>query len=130
MRISAAGVNFLLVGEAGSNEEKGILDSGEPLESQVLKVARHGSKSFPSVDFLARVVPWVTIVTVEGVADRRGGLPIPDAVLSLQNTGARIFNTETDGATTVEAKNGSLAVHTYRGTETVVMPGGERPKIP
>ena len=68
MRISAGGMNFLLPGDAGRNAEKGILASREPLESQVLKVAHHGSKSSTSRDFLARVAPRVAIISSEAGA--------------------------------------------------------------
>ena len=48
MRISAKGMNFLLPGDASKKAEEGILASQEPLASQMLKVAHHGSKSSSS----------------------------------------------------------------------------------
>jgi competence protein ComEC len=130
MRIGAGGMNFLLPGDAGRNAEKGILASGEPLGSQVLKVAHHGSKSSTSSDFLARVAPRVAIVSSEGGGDGGGGLSNPEMLEGLQNTRARIFRTDTDGATTVEGKDGSLTVRTYRGTEAVVITGVGGPLLP
>jgi competence protein ComEC len=125
MRISAGGMNFLLPGDAGSKAEEGILSSGEPLESQVLKVAHHGSKSSTSSEFLARVAPRVAIINSEAGGEG-GDLPNPETVEFLQNAGARIFRTDTDGATTVEWNRGSLVVRTYRGSEAVVMTGHGR----
>ena len=84
----------------------------------------------PGRDFLARVAPRVAIISSEGGADERGGLPNPETLEVLQNAGARIFRTDTDGATTVEWKEGSLVVRTYRGTETVVMTGEGKPMVP
>jgi competence protein ComEC len=123
MRISAGGMNFLLPGDVSNNAEKAILAAGEPLESQVLKVAFYPSNSSPNRNFLAHVAPRVAIIGSERGPHARGGLPTSEMLEVLQNAGARIFHTDTDGATTVEWKEGSLVVRTYRGTETVVMTG-------
>jgi competence protein ComEC len=123
LRISANGMNFLLPGDAGKIAEKGLLSSAEPLESQVLKLAHHGTKSSTSADFLARVAPRVAIVSSEGPDNGLGHFPSPEILEALQNAGARVFRTDLDGAITVQWKDGSLVVRTYRGTETVVMTG-------
>jgi len=118
MRISANGMNFLLPGDASKRAEEGILASQEPLESPVLKVAHHGSKSSSSAEFLARVAPRVAIISTE--AQGVGGLPNAATLEALQNAGARVFRTDIDGATTVEWKDGALTVQTYTGTAMVV----------
>ena len=123
MRISADGMNFLLPGDTSSNAEKAILAAGEPLQSQVAKVAIVGHKSSPSSDFLARAAPRVAIFGSEGGTHARGGLPNPEISRVLQNAGARIFCTDNDGATTVEWKQGSLVVRTYKGIKTEIMMG-------
>ena len=130
IRISAGGTSFLLEGDAGRDAEEGILASRGPLESQALKSGHLGSKSSPSVDFLARIVPRVAIVSLEDGAGGGAGLANSNALMSLQNAGARIFNTATDGATTVEGTEGGLEVRTYSGTKTVVMPGEGNAKLP
>jgi competence protein ComEC len=130
MRISASRVNFLLPGDAGRNAEKGILASREPLGSQVLEVPYYRAKSTTHRDFLARVAPRVAIISSEAGGDRGGDLPTPETLEILQNTGARIFRTDTNGATTVEWKEGSLVVRTYRGSETVILAGEGRPTLP
>jgi competence protein ComEC len=125
IRISAGGMNFLLPGDAGKDAEKGILSSGEPLESQVLKMGHHGSKSSASRDFVAHVAPRVAIVSSES-GGGGGDLPNAETLEILENSGARIFRTDTDGATTVEANGGSLVVRTFRGSEVVIMMGAGR----
>jgi competence protein ComEC len=125
MRIGAGGMKFLLPGDAGSNAEKGILASGEPLESQVLKVGHRRSRSSTSREFLTRVAPRVAIISLEGVG-RGGDVPNPETLSVLENAGARIFRTDIDGATTVEWKDGALTVRTYTSAETVVIKGERR----
>ena len=129
MRISAGGMNFLLPGDAGINAERGILASGEPLESQVLKVGHHGSKSSTTRDFLAHVAPRVAIFSSEA-GGGGGDLPNPEMLDTLENAGARIFRTDTDGATTVEWNGGTLVVRTYAGAKTVVMTGAGKAALP
>ena len=77
------------------------------------------------ISWRALLLAWRLSAPRAGQA--RGGLPTPEMLEVLQNAGARIFRTDTDGATTVEWKEGSLVVRTYRGTETVVMGGDSYP---
>jgi competence protein ComEC len=130
LRISAKGMNFLIPGDGGKIAQEGMLDSHEPLESQVLTVAHHGTKSSSSAEFLARVAPRVAIVNSESGADTRGSNANSDLLESLQSTGARIFRIDLDGATTVEWKDGGLTVRTFTGTGTVIFTGvGESPAV-
>ena len=64
LRLTYHGASVLLPGDISTKVEQELLASGEPLESQVLKVAHHGSNSSSSPEFLARVNPRVAIVTV------------------------------------------------------------------
>jgi competence protein ComEC len=123
VRISAGGMSILLPGDAGKDAQKGILASRETLESQVLTVPHYGSISSASRDFLARVAPSVAIVSSEA---RGGGgdWPNPETLQALENAGARVFRTNTDGATTVEGSDGSLVVRTYQGSEALTITGG------
>ena len=126
MRISVGGASFLLLGDAGRNAEKEMLASREPLESQVLKVAHHGSRSLVSKGFLARVAPRVAMVSSEA-GGGGGDLPNPETLEALENASARIFRTDTDGATTVEGREGSLVVRTFKSPEAVVITGEGEP---
>jgi beta-lactamase superfamily II metal-dependent hydrolase len=129
MRIRAGGISFLLPGDAGKDTENGILAAAEPLESLVLEVRHHGSESSTNRDFLARVAPRVAILSSEA-GGKGGGLPNSETLEALENAGARIFRTDTDGATTVEWNGEALVVRTYRGSDAVVMTGEGRPAPP
>jgi competence protein ComEC len=120
MRVSAVGMNFLLPGDAGREVEKGILASPEALESQVLKVAHHGSRAATSRAFLVRVDPRVALITSEA-GGAAADMPNAETLEALEKAGARIFRTDTDGATTVEGKDGRLVVRTYTSSEAVVV---------
>jgi competence protein ComEC len=124
MRITARGMSLLLPGDVSRNAQRQLLASGELLESQVLKLARHGSRSSTSPEFLARVAPRVAIDT-PGFGGFRN-LPDPQTLEALRNAGARILRTDTDGATTVQWTERSLVVRTYGAGEAVVETGVAR----
>jgi len=130
LQISASGMNFLLPGDAGKVTEEALLASPEPLESQVLKVAHHGSSTSSSADFLARVAPRVAIISSGGPDNGAGEFPNSTTIEAVRKAGARVFRTDIDGATTVDWQDGSLVVRTYRNPEEVVITGEGREPIP
>jgi competence protein ComEC len=95
----------LLPGDIGSQVEQALLASREPLQSQVLKVAHHGSNSSTGTEFLARVNPRVAIVT--GGSGGFGNLPSPETLERLRARGIRVFRSDVDGATTVQMRDSS-----------------------
>jgi len=116
LRLSYHGASVLLPGDISSQVEQALLASGEPLESQVLKVAHHGSNSSTSPEFLARVNPHVAIVT--GGAGGFGNLPSPETLERLRGRGIGVFRSDVDGATTVQMRDSSLAVRCYGALPT------------
>jgi competence protein ComEC len=118
LRLTYHGASVLLPGDISTEVEQALLASGEPLESQVLKVAHHGSNSSTSTEFLARVNPRVAIVT--GGAGGSGNLPSPETLGRLRGRGIRVFRSDVDGATTVQMRDSSLAVRCYPGFLTTL----------
>jgi competence protein ComEC len=129
MQISTGGMIFLLAGNSGGKAGRGVVTLGQALESPLLKVAYHGGKPSTQPDFPTRVAPRVVILSSGGVTEARRGALNSEPLEALQNAGARIFRTDIDGATTVEWKDGSLVVRTYRGAEAVVTKSGGRPAL-
>jgi len=111
LRLSYCGSSLLLPGDISKNVERELAASGEPLESQVLKVAHHGSNSSTSLEFLARANPRLAIIT--GGSGGFGNLPSPETLERLRERGIQVFRPDLDGATTVQMSGGSLAVHCY-----------------
>jgi ComEC/Rec2-related protein len=108
LHLTYHGASVLLPGDISSKVERELLASGEPLESQLLKVAHHGSHTSTSLEFLARVNPRLAIIT--GGSGDFGNLPSPETLERLREREIRVFRSDVDGATTVEIQNGSLAV--------------------
>ena len=118
LRLSYHGASVLLPGDISTKVEQELLASGERLESQVLKVAHHGSNSSTSSEFLARVNPRLAILT--GGSGGFGNLPSPETLGRLRERGIRVFRSDVDGATTVEVSDGSFAVRCYPGPLTTL----------
>jgi competence protein ComEC len=111
LRLTYHGGSVLLTGDISTKVERELLASGQGLESQVLKVAHHGSNSSSSAEFLARVNPRLAMVT--GGSGDFGNLPSPETLARLRERGIRVFRSDVEGATTVQFRDGSLAVSCY-----------------
>jgi competence protein ComEC len=111
LRLTYHGGSVLLTGDISTRVEQELLASGQDLDSQVLKVAHHGSNSSSSEEFLARVNPRLAILT--GGSGDFGSLPSPETLERLRERGIRVFRPDVDGATTVEMSDGLRAM-TFR----------------
>lgn len=90
------GMKVLFTGDAGSAVESGLLDEGEDVSSDVLKVGHHGSSSASTEDFLRSVHPaWAVISVGSG---NRYGLPKQEIERRLLRLGAKVLRTDQVGA--------------------------------
>lgn len=55
--------SFLFVGDAGEEEEKGLIVSGQNLKAEVLKIGHHGSNTSSSQEFIQAVSPQFAVIT-------------------------------------------------------------------
>ncbi len=102
----------LLTGDIEAPVEQHLLDRGTTLESQVLKVAHHGSRTSTTPAFVARVRPSIAVVSAG--ADNRFGHPHPGTLAALENAGATIYRTDRDGAVTLRSDGVRWQVTTMR----------------
>jgi len=85
IRVSYGKVSFLLCADIGMEAERYLADNRADLQSDVLKVAHHGSKGSSSDDFLAIVKPASAVISAG--ADNRFGHPGKE---TLQRLAARV----------------------------------------
>jgi competence protein ComEC len=121
MRVSVEGASLMLPGAAGRKVEKQLLESGEQIESDVLKVGNRGSRPSSGPDFISRVAPRVAIVSTEG--EGAGSSANAETLAALRDAGALILRTDTEGAATVAWKGGGLTTRSYGGSGKVVTMG-------
>ncbi len=88
-------MSFLFEADITSKQEQVLINSGENLQSEVLKVAHHGSKYSTSDLFLAAVEPQVAVIS-----DGKNNVyhfPTADVLQRLDKFGIKIFRTDING---------------------------------
>ena len=113
LRISYGTVDMLLTGDAGKGTEEQLLKTGYALDSEILKVAHHGSSYSTGPAFLERVHPGVAVIPV-GV-DNPYGHPAEATLAALQQAGVVVYRTDRDGDILVTSDGISYKVQTARG---------------
>lgn len=82
MRLAYGDVRFLLAGDIAAAAENYLIRRAAPLQSQVLKVAHHGSKSSTTAAFLRAVRPQWAVISAG--ADNSYGHPHPTVMARLE----------------------------------------------
>ena len=114
VRLIYGNASFLLTGDVFKEGERWLLGSGQVLDSDVLKVAHHGSDTSSSVPFLSAVSPRATVISAG--QDNRFGHPDPEVVERLEGLmpTSRIFKTFENGTITFKSDGKTLSVKTER----------------
>ena len=82
MRVVYGDVSFLLTGDIFAAAERALLSEGAAVDSDVLKVAHHGSGTSSTAEFLRAVSPAAAVISVG--AENRFGHPAGDVVRRLR----------------------------------------------
>ena len=83
---------ILFMGDAESAEEEELLNRGEPLGAQILKVGHHGSGSSSGEAFLAAVDPEYAVISCG--RDNPYGHPSAQVLERLEKRGTAVFRTD------------------------------------
>ena len=103
------GYKFMLMGDAGIDKERDILDKYNISNIDVLKVGHHGSKTSSSKEFINETNPKYSIISVG--KNNRYGHPNKEAIDNLKNS--KIYRTDQDGSIVFKIKNNKLKIETY-----------------
>ncbi len=96
LRAAFGATSVLLEGDAEAPEEDSMMDQA-PLQSTVLKVGHHGSKTSTQPAFLDAVSPQWAVISC-GLHNHFGH-PRPEVLAALQAAHVRTFRTDLDGTT-------------------------------
>ncbi len=96
LKISYGEVDFLFVGDIENKGEAQISTYGNLLESEVLKVGHHGSRTSSSQFFLNKVQPQIAVISASEL--NRFGHPHRKTLNRLRAAGAKIFRIDKHGA--------------------------------
>lgn len=94
-KITYGETTFLFTGDAESETEAFLLNSGEDLTVDVLKVSHHGSSSASSAEFLNAVMPDYSVISV-GKGNSYGH-PTEEVLERLEDIGTTILRTDLSG---------------------------------
>ncbi|WP_346885741.1 ComEC/Rec2 family competence protein [Clostridium sp. UBA4395] len=102
--------SFLFTGDMEEEVENILLASKKSLESTVLKVAHHGSKTSSSKGFLSKVNPRIAVISC-GMGNDFGH-PHKNTLKALENLNSKILRTDINGNIIIKTNNDKLMIST------------------
>lgn len=109
IRLTYGENSFLFTGDISEEVEEDLLNSDTELNSDVLKVAHHGSKTSSSEDFLKAVSPEISVVSV-GVSDET--LPDYGIMARINYYSDSLYRTDRDKTVVITSDGTNLEVQT------------------
>lgn len=117
LRLSYGRTSFLLTGDMSAGLERELVLTGATVESTVLKVAHHGSRSSSTTTLLRAVDPKIAVISVGG--GNPYGHPTGEVLLRLAAVGSTVYQTGQSGTVTVSSDGTRVAVATERSAPSV-----------
>lgn len=101
--------SFLFIGDLSQSKEKEIIEEFSPssLDSDVLKVGHHGSKTSSSREFLETVTPEFAVISV---GKNHFGHPHEEVLKRLKEVGAKVLRTDREGDIVIKTDGSHLRV--------------------
>ena len=99
---------FMFMGDAGVEKEKDILNKYNISVIDVLKIGHHGSKTSSSKEFITKIKPKYSIISVG--KNNRYGHPNKEVLENLKDS--KIYRTDQDGSIMFKIKNNKLKIKT------------------
>lgn len=111
LRMTYGRRSFLLTGDIEEPAEECLAALGPGLQSDVLKVAHHGSATSTSPHFLNEVNPVIAVISAGKV--NPFGHPHPEVVRRLKTFPLQLFRTDRQGAVTIRTDGHYLRTATF-----------------
>ena len=102
------GYKFMFMGDASITTEKEVLNKYNLPNIDVLKVGHHGSKTSSNKDFIDKINPKYSIISVG--KNNRYGHPNKEVLDNLEKS--NIYRTDQDGSIMFKIKNNNLKIET------------------
>ena len=103
------GYKFMFMGDAGVDKELDILDKYDISNIDILKVGHHGSDTSSSYEFIDRMNPKYSVISVG--KDNKFGHPKEEVLDILNNS--KIYRTDQDGSIMFKVKSSRLKIETF-----------------
>jgi competence protein ComEC len=112
VRLEFGKIRLLFAGDIDKRDERLLQTKGKELQSNVVKIPRHGSATASSEEFVAAVRPDLAILSSSG---RGPGATKRDEVLErYSSAGAEILRTDEDGAIIVETDGSTIRFNGFK----------------
>lgn len=112
LRLSLGAHSFLFTGDVEAEAEWRLLHEGRLSQTDVLKVAHHGSKTSTTEELVDVVRPTLAVASMG--AHNFYGHPSLLVIERLRNAGVHVFRTDLHGGVTVETDGTTLEAQTWR----------------
>ena len=99
---------FLLMGDAGTEVEEDLIEKYNLQDIDVLKVGHHGSRTSSSKEFIDKIEPKYSIISVG--KNNRYGHPNYNVLENLEDS--KIYRTDQEGSIMFKIKNNKLEIET------------------
>ncbi|SDY50903.1 competence protein ComEC [Evansella caseinilytica] len=106
---------LLFTGDIEAESEKRLVQAYHPANTDILKVAHHGSKTSTGAAFIEHFSPKLALISAG--RNNRFGHPHPDVVDRLNDVGIPIFRTDIHGAVQIKIESGNIKVVHYINVE-------------
>ena len=87
--------SFLFTGDAYKSVERKLIKAGAEIDSDILKVGHHGSKTSSAPEFIEAVSPKIAVIQCG--KDNRYGHPYQETLACLEKYDIKIMRTDLDG---------------------------------
>jgi competence protein ComEC len=111
LRIVYGARKFLMTGDIEKEAENNLLNAPEFLQTDVIKVAHHGSSTSSTQDFVNASKAKLAIISVGKRS--QFGHPKPEVVERWKNAGAKILTTGENGTISVSTDGNDLQLKTF-----------------
>lgn len=109
-RLVYGDLEIMLTGDAEKKTEEELINGGGSLDSDILKVGHHGSKSSTSAEFLREVSPEAAVIQVG--ANNRYRHPSREVLERLK--GIPIYRTDQNGRIEVKSNGNGYTIRTFK----------------
>ena len=106
IRAGLAGRSVLVMGDAGTDAELSLLQSGSVPDVDVLVAGHHGSKTASGALFLAAAAPETAVISV---GYNNYGQPSEETLSRLDRFHVRVLRTDTEGTVTIPLRSEEIA---------------------
>jgi competence protein ComEC len=112
MKVQHGKHSVLFTGDIEARAERELLHWADLLESTVIKVPHHGSRSSIEPAFLIQVCPRIAVISAGTL--NSFGHPSPETLAAYHLLGSRIYRTDRDGVVIFITDGEQLRVMTYK----------------